>query len=152
MNHRRHRGRGRQIVGKLWPFVVAAMVIGAGSFGVIRIQRMNESILNQPVTGTIPATVRQINPKDITYEVFGELGGIGRVTYASLSSDPIEVELTSLPWSVSETTMSAAASLSLVSQVGGSTIGCRIIVNGKVLDEQVVNHANAAVSCTVTAA
>lgn len=152
MNQLRRGGRGGRIIGNLWPFVVAAIMVGVGSFGVIRIRHMNDLILSPPVTDTIAATVRQINPKDVTYEVFGELGNTGKVTYANLNSEPIEVSLTSLPWSVSETTMSPAASLSLVSQVEGNAIGCRIIVNGKVLDEQVVNHANAAVSCTVTAA
>ncbi|WP_236740507.1 MmpS family transport accessory protein, partial [Mycobacteroides abscessus] len=56
------------------------------------------------------------------------------------------------PWSVSETTMSSAASLSLVAQVDGDSLGCRIRVNGEVREEQVVNHTGAAVACTVTAA
>lgn len=152
MSRSRHGARGGQILARLWPFAVAVVVISGGTFGVIRIRQMNDMILNPTVTDTIPATVRQINPKDVTYEVFGDLGSTGKVTYANLNSEPVEVSLTSLPWSVSETTMSPAASLSLVSQVDGNSIGCRIIVNGKVLDEQVVNHANAAVSCTVTAA
>ncbi|WP_109558730.1 MmpS family transport accessory protein [Mycobacteroides abscessus] len=87
-----------------------------------------------------------------TYEVFGNLGTSGKVSYANLNSEPVDVVLTSLPWSVSETTMSSAASLSLVAQVDGDSLGCRIRVNGEVREEQVVNHSSAAVACTVTAA
>jgi hypothetical protein len=42
--------------------------------------------------------------------------------------------------------------LSLVTQVEGSSLGCRISVNGEVRDEQSVAHDGAAVACTVTAA
>lgn len=101
---------------------------------------------------SIPPTVVEVNPKHVTYEVFGDLGGGGRVTYADLNSQPIQITPTSLPWSYSQTTMSPAVTLSLVSQVSGDSLGCRIIVNGKVLDEHVVSHRSAAVSCTVIAA
>ncbi|SKD13196.1 membrane protein MmpS [Mycobacteroides abscessus subsp. abscessus] len=94
----------------------------------------------------------QINPKNVTYEVFGNLGTSGKVSYANLNSEPVDVVLTSLPWSVSETTTSSAVSLSLVAQVDGDSLGCRIRVNGEVREEQVVNHTGAAVACTVTAA
>jgi hypothetical protein len=100
----------------------------------------------------IPATVVEINPKSVTYEVFGNMGAAGKVTYADLNSQPIEVTLASLPWSVSETTMASSASLSLVAQVDGDSVGCRILVNGQVRDEQSVSHEGAAVACTVTAA
>ena len=102
--------------------------------------------------GAIPATVVQINPKNVTYEVFGDLGNGGKVTYADLNSQPIEVTLASLPWSVSETTMASSASLSLVAQVDGDSVGCRILVDGQVRDEHSVSHEGAAVACTVTAA
>jgi hypothetical protein len=105
-----------------------------------------------PSTSSIPATVVQINPKNVTYEVFGDLGGGGRVVYANLDSQPIAVTLTSLPWSHSMTTMSPSVTLSLVTQVDGSSLGCRITVNGEVRDEQSVAHDGAAVACTVTAA
>src|SRR4026207_303739 len=99
-----------------------------------------------------PATVVQINPKNVTYEVFGDLGNGGTVTYADLNSQPIEVTLASLPWSVSGTTMASSASLSLGAQVDGDSVGCRILVDGQVRDEHSVSHDGAAVACTVTAA
>jgi hypothetical protein len=113
---------------------------------------MSAAITNPPAKGSIAPTVVQINPKNVTYEVFGSLGSGGKVTYADLESQPIEVTLASLPWSRSETTMASSATLSLVAQVDGSSVGCRIIVNGEVRDEHSVSHEGAAVACTVTAA
>ncbi len=113
---------------------------------------MSEDISTPPTTSSIPHTIVQINPKNVTYEVFGELGGGGRVTYANLDSEPVRVSLVSLPLSYSETTTSPAVSLSLVSQVDGGSVGCRILVDGEVRDEHFVSHESAAVACTVTAA
>ena len=86
------------------------------------------------------------------YEAAPALGGAGKVTYADLNSEPVEVALTSLPWSYSETTTASSASLSLVAQVDGDSVGCRILVDGQVRDEHSVSHESAAVACTVTAA
>jgi hypothetical protein len=146
---RRNTGR---IFSKLWLPAVALIVIAIVSYGVNAVRHMSDAITNPPVTSSIPATVVQINPKNVTYEVFGTLGGGGKVTYADLDSQPIEFTLASLPWSHSETTMASSATLSLVAQVDGSSVGCRIIVNGELRDEHSVSHEGAAVACTVTAA
>jgi Mycobacterium membrane protein len=141
-----------RILGKLWLPAVVLVVIAIVSYGVNTVRHLSNAITNPPVTSSIPATVVQINPKNVTYEVFGTLGSGGKVAYADLESQPIEVTLASLPWSLSETTMSSSATLSLVAQVDGNSVGCRIIVNGQVRDEQSVSHEGAAVACTVTAA
>ena len=146
---RRNTGR---VFSKLWLPAVALIVMAIVGYGVNSVRHMSEAITNPPVTSSIPATVVQINPKNVTYEVFGTLGGGGKVTYADLESQPIEVTLASLPWSHSETTMASSATLSLVAQVDGSSVGCRIIVNGELRDEHSVSHEGAAVACTVTAA
>jgi Mycobacterium membrane protein len=152
MNTRHERRRSRRIFSKLWLPAVVLIVIAIVSYGVNTVRHLNEAITNPPASNSIPATVVQINPKNVTYEVFGSLGGSGKVTYADLNSQPIEVTLSSLPWSHSETTMAASASLSLVAQVEGDSVGCRILVDGQVRDEQSVSHEGAAVACTVTAA
>nr|AIA18004.1 Mycobacterium membrane protein [uncultured bacterium] len=128
--------------------VVIAMV----GYGLNAVRHLNDAITNPPAASAIPATVVQINPKNVTYEVFGSLGAGGKVSYADLDSEPVEVTLASLPWSYSETTMASSASLSVVAQVDGDSVGCRILVNGEVRDEHSVSHEGAAVACTVTAA
>ena len=149
---RQVKRRKSGIVSKLWLPAVVLVVIGVVSYGVNTARHLNEAITNPPATNPIPATVVEINPKNVTYEVFGSLGDGGKVTYADLNSAPIEVTLASLPWSHSETTMASSASLSLVAQVDGDSVGCRILVNGQVRDEHSVSHESAAVACTVTAA
>jgi len=147
----KRRSRSR-IFGKLWLPVVVIAVIAIVSYGVKTVRHLNDAITNPSTASAIPATVVQINPKNVTYEVFGNLGNGGKVTYADLYSQPIEVALASLPWSHSETTMASSASLSLVAQVDGNSVGCRILVDGQVRDEHSVSHEGAAVACTVTAA
>ena len=149
---RRVKRRKSGVVSKIWLPLVVLGVIAIVSYGVTTVRTLNEAITSPPSASPIPATVVQINPKNVTYEVFGSLGGGGRVTYADLNSAPIEVTLASLPWSHSETTMASSASLSLVAQVDGDSVGCRILVDGQVRDEQSVSHDGAAVACTVTAA
>ena len=152
MNTKPKRRSSSRIVSKLWLPAVVLAVIAIVAYGVSTVRHLNGAITNPPSVSAIPATVVQINPKNVTYEVFGSLGGGGKVTYADLNSAPIEVTLASLPWSHSETTMASSASLSLVAQVDGDSVGCRILVNGQVRDEQSVSHESAAVACTVTAA
>jgi hypothetical protein len=141
-----------RVFSKLWLPAVVLVVIAIVSYGVNAVRHMSEAITNPPAKSSIPATVVQINPKNVTYEVFGTLRSGGKVTYADLDSRPIEVTLASLPWSHSETTMASSATLSLVAQVDGDSVGCRIIVNGEVRDEHSITHEGAAVACTVTAA
>jgi Mycobacterium membrane protein len=152
VNAKVKRRNTNRILGKLWAPAVILAVLAIAGYGVNTVRGMSANISHPPVTSTIPATVIQINPKNVTYEAFGDLGGGGRVTYADLDSQPIVVTLASLPWSISETTMSPSATLSMVMQVDGDAAGCRILVNGKVRDEHLVSHPSAAVACTVTAA
>ena len=152
MNAKVRRRNTQRILGRLWAPAVILAVIAIAGYGVMTIRGMNADISHPPLTSAIPATVIQINPKNVTYEAFGDLGGGGRVTYADLDSKPIAVTLASLPWSHSETTMSPSATLSLVMQVDGDAAGCRIAVDGVVRDEHLVSHPSAAVVCTVTAA
>lgn len=152
MNARAKRRKTKSLISRFWVFGVLFGVIAVAGYGVNIVEQMSNDIGSRPPQPSIPPTVVEVNPKNVVYEVFGDIGSGGRVTYADLDSNPVEENLTSLPWSHSETTMSPAATLSLVSQGYGDSLGCRIIVNGEVLDEQFVAHANAAVSCTVIAA
>ena len=91
---RRHPVR---LFSKLWLPAVALVMIAIISYGVNKV-RHSSDISYPPSTSSIPATVVQINPKNVTYEVFGDLGVGGKVVYADLRSNPVEVRLTSLPW------------------------------------------------------
>ena len=152
MSARPKRRDSNRILGNLWRPAVILAVLVIVAYGVHTIRGNSEAISHPLAMSTIPATVVQINPKNVTYEAYGTLGGGGKLVYANLDSKPVEVRLAALPWSVSETTMSPSATLSLVMQVDGDSAGCRILVDGKVRDEHLVSHESAAVACTVTAA
>jgi hypothetical protein len=152
VSKRRKRGKTGRVFSKLWLPAVFLVMLAVIGYGVSAVRHASDAISYPPSASSIPATVVQINPKNVTYELYGDLGGGGKVVYADLNSQPISVTLTSLPWSHSETTMSPSASLSLVAQIEGSSLGCRIKVNGEVRDEHSVAHDGAAVACTVTAA
>jgi hypothetical protein len=139
-------------VSKFWWLLVTVVVLAVVAYGVRTVRGKNDAISNPPSTSAIPATVVQINPKNVTYEAYGTLGGGGKVVYANLDSQPIEVKLDSLTWSQPLTTMSPSATLSMVLQVDGEFAGCRILVDGVLKDEHSVSHPSAAVACTVTAA
>ncbi|CAM5724773.1 MmpS family transport accessory protein [Mycolicibacterium aubagnense] len=152
MGNQGRRRKNGGVVSKLWLPAVVLAVIAVVAYGVNTVRGLSQAITSPPDLPTIAPTVVQINPKNVTYEVFGNLGGGGKVTYANLNSEPIQVDLTTLPWSFSETTTAASASLSLVAQVDGGSVGCRILVDGQVRDEHSVTHQSAAVACTVVAA
>jgi len=150
--HRRVGADAPTLLHALWLPAVILAVVGLVGYGVSAVRQESDLITAPPADNSVPATVVQVNPKDITYEVFGDLGSGGKVRYATVNSEPVEVALAALPWSHAETTTAPSASLSLVTQVSGDAVGCRILVNGVVRDEQSVRHGNAAAACTVTAA
>ena len=94
----------------------------------------------------------QFNPKNITYEVFGDFGGWGRVSYWDVNSRPVDVELSELPWSHTETTVLTTATGDITAQVAGGHIGCRITVDGVVRTEQTATGEHAGVWCQVLSA
>ena len=68
----KRRSRGR-VLGKLWlPAVVLAVILAVG-YGVNLARRSSAAITHPPAEAAILPTVVQINPKNVTYEVFGEL-------------------------------------------------------------------------------
>jgi len=94
----------------------------------------------------------QFNPKNITYEVFGDLQGWGRVSYWNVDVKPVNVDLTALPWSHTETTVLTVATADITAQVAGGNVGCRITVDGMVRSEHTASGDHAAVWCQVLSA
>src|SRR5262249_42123660 len=94
----------------------------------------------------------QFNPKRISYEVFGDLQGWGRVGYWDVNSRPIDIGLTALPWAHTETTDLTVATADITAQVAGASIGCRITVDGVVRAEHIATGEHAGVWCQVLSA
>lgn len=95
---------------------------------------------------------RPVIPKDVIYEVFGPEGTAGQVNYLDENSQPQRADFTNLPWSFTISTKLTSIFANVVAQGDSSSIGCRIIVNGEVRDEQTVDTHNAQVFCLVKSA
>jgi hypothetical protein len=54
------------------------------------------------------------------------------LSYIDIDGHPHKVDLTSLPWSHTETTTLTVVSGSISAQVHGGQVGCRMLVNGVV--------------------
>ena len=68
------------------------------------------------------------------------------LVYVDIDGHPHRVDLTTLPWSHTETTTLTVVSGSISAQVRGGQVGCRILVNGVVRDEHSDTHQDAHVT------
>ena len=66
MDKRSKRRNTGSLFSKLWLPVVVLVVIAIVGYGVNTVRHASQAITNPPATGTIPATVVQINPKNVT--------------------------------------------------------------------------------------
>jgi hypothetical protein len=143
--------RGRRLVNKLWVQMVTLVVVVVAGFainsfhGIFGSQDVTKSSGNKFV-------IAQFNPKNVKYEVFGEFGGWGRVSYWNVDSKAIEVNLTALPWSHIETTTMTTATADITAQVAGGSIGCRITIDDQVRSEHTATGDHAGVWCQVLSA
>jgi len=74
------------------------------------------------------------------------------LVWADVDGHPHRVDLTTLPWSHTETTTLTVVSGSISAQVHGGQVGCRMLVNGVVRDEHSDTHQDADVTCRVKSA
>ena len=72
--------------------------------------------------------------------------------YVDVDGHPHQVDLTTLPWSHTETTTLTVVSGSVSAQVHGGQVRCRMLVDDVVRDEQSNTHQDADVTCRVKSA
>ena len=130
--------------------LVALVAVGVGLLCMWKVHQFSAPPPVTTVNG--PQAPEQTTPKYLTYEVFGSVGQGGMLVYVDIDGHPHRVDLTSLPWSQTETTTLTVVSGSVSAQVHGGQIGCRIRVNGVVRDEQSDTHQDADVTCRVKSA
>ncbi|BBU24022.1 hypothetical protein AWC32_14475 [Mycobacterium xenopi] len=130
--------------------VVAVVALAGGAVGMWKVHQFSTPPPVITVNG--PAAPEQSTPKQLTYELFGSLGDGGMLVYLDIDGHPHRVDLTALPWSHTETTTLTVVSGSISAQVHGGQLGCRMLVNGIVRDEQSDTHEDAHVMCRVKSA
>jgi hypothetical protein len=135
---------------RAWMPLVAVVVIAVGLLGMWKVHQFSEPPPVITVNG--PQAPPEFNPKLLTYELFGSLGDGGMLVYADVDGHPHRVDVTTLPWSHTETTTLTVVSGSISAQVRGGQVGCRIRVDGVVRNEQTDDHQDAHVFCIVKSA
>ena len=130
--------------------LVAVVAVGVGLLGMWKVHQFSAPPPVTTVNG--PQAPEEFNPKNMTYEVFGSAGDGGMLVYADIDGHPHRIDLTTLPWSHTETTTLTVVSGSISAQVHGGQIGCRIRVNGVVRDEHSDTNQDAHVLCIVKSA
>jgi hypothetical protein len=135
---------------RVWLPLVGVVVVGVGLVGMWKVHQFSEP---EPViTVNQPQAPPEFTPKQLTYELFGSAGDGGMLVYVDIDGHPHRVDLTSLPWTHTETTTLTVVSGSISAQVHGGQVGCRIRVNGIVRNEQSNTDLDAHVFCIVKSA
>ncbi len=130
-----------------WMVLVAVVVVALAGFAVDRLHGAFGSHKNSSLASGVSNEIVPFNPKSVVYEVFGAPGATATINYQDVHAAPQRVDNAPLPWSYTITTTDPAVIANLVAQGNGSTLGCRITVNGVVKDERTVNEMNAYTFC-----
>ena len=130
------------------------LVIVAVAGGVVIVSNVRQVFGSNPVVITEKSSdnAEDFNPKFVTYEVFGSAGTGGELVYIDIDGHPHQVDVSTLPWSHTETTTLTVVSGSVSVHVHGGHVGCRMLVDGVVRDEQTSHHQDADVECRVKSA
>jgi hypothetical protein len=127
--------------------LVAVAVVAAGGFCVYRLHGIFGSNYNTSAGGAIVNDSAPFNPKHVVYEVFGDPGATATITYEDIDAAPQQVLDAALPWKYDASTTQPAVFGNLVAQGNGNTLGCRIVIDGEVKDERIVNEVSAYTFC-----
>lgn len=144
------RSSRRSIVARAWLPLVAVIALSVGALCMWKVHQM--SAPGPVLTVNPPQAPPEFTPKKLTYQVFGDVGDGGLLSYVDIDGHPHTVELDSLPWQYDETTVLSVVSGSISVHVGGEQISCRILVDDVVRDEQSNTHPDADVTCRVKSA
>ena len=141
---------GRTVLARVWLPLVAVVAIALGALCMWKVHQA--SAPGPVITVNGPQAPEEFVPKQLTYELDGDLGDSGMLSYIDIDGHPHTVDLTSLPWSHTETTTLTVVSGSISAQVHGGEVHCRMLVNGVVRDEQSATRQDADVTCRVKSA
>ncbi|UMB69736.1 MmpS family transport accessory protein [Mycobacterium paraterrae] len=143
--------RSRRLLERFWVPALAVIVVAVAGFSIYGMHGIFGSTDITKSSGN-KFVIAQFNPKNIRYEIFGDFGGWGRATYWNVDSKPVDVNLTSLPWSHVETTTMTTATADITAQAAGGNIGCRITIDEVVRSEHTASGDHAGVWCQVLSA
>ena len=135
------------LVRRRWVVIVAVIVVAVTGFSVYRLHGIfgSNNAVSRPSAESLENT--NYDPKRVLFEVFGTPGSVATINYLDAQAQPQRVDNAPLPWSHPLTTTDPTLFADLRAQGDGSTIGCRITVNGVVKDERSTNNVNGYIAC-----
>lgn len=135
-----------QVVRRAWLPLLIVMVVLVAGFTVDRIRGFfaSEGPMVTPVN--FADDPEPFEPKVVEYEVDG-LGGSANVNYLDLAGKPQRVDGAALPWRVRLETTNPSAMAQVVAQGAGSSLTCRIIVDGELKEERTTDAVSAQTFC-----
>lgn len=96
------RSVGRTVLARVWMPLVAVVALAVGAVGMWKVHQFSAPPPVVTVNG--PAAPPEFNLKRLTFEVSGSVGQGGMLVYVDVDGHPHQVDLTTLPWSHTETT------------------------------------------------
>ncbi|MGB5149244.1 MAG: MmpS family transport accessory protein [Mycobacterium sp.] len=143
-------GRVRRGLKIFWIPLVLILVLAVSGLVVSRLHRMFAS---EDLNATAGAGIEivQFNPKVVVYDVYGTPGRTAQISYFDPDAN-VHTITAALPWSVTLSTTLPTVTASLVARTDGEQIGCRVTVNGAVLEEQTADGIDAQTYCLVKSA
>jgi hypothetical protein len=136
---------------RAWIPLLILVVVLIGGFTVHRVRTFfgANGILTTPKVFTDDP--ESFDPKVVTYEVWGD-GSSANINYMDLDAKPQRRDDAPLPWSLTLQTSAASAAPILLAQGNGSSISCRIRVDGEVKDERTTTGVTPLTHCSVKSA
>jgi Mycobacterium membrane protein len=139
-------------VRRRWIPIVVAVACLVGGAAVYRLHGLFGAGNAALVGGARSEKIIEINPKNVTYQLFGPSNTSGTVSFLDADSQPQTANFGALPWQITVTTTLSSMVANIVAQGNSDSLGCRIIVNGDVRDEHASTELNAATYCLVKSA
>ncbi len=137
---------------RFWVVVVIVIALIAAVGVVSRLRTFFDS--DKPYIGASqPAdAIKPINTKRVTYQIVGPPDASGRVSYLDVNGKTIEASFTELPWSVTVSTTDPGVLANVVAQGDSAELGCRILVDDKLVAENFAEGRHAQAFCLDKAA
>ncbi|MCV7168167.1 MmpS family transport accessory protein [Mycobacterium stomatepiae] len=134
-----------KLLKRAWVLLVVVVAVIIGGVAVMRLNGVF------PGPGLPKPDPRDATPpyaaKTAIYEILGPAGTTGVVNWMDADAQPQKANFTTLPWSQTIVAEMPGIFAYVVAEGDSATIGCRITVDGKLVDQQQSNGRNAQVSC-----
>jgi Mycobacterium membrane protein len=140
-----------RVVKRAWIPLVLIVVLSISALGVTRLHKIfGSQDLNAGAGAGIE--IVQFNPKIVLYEITGPPGTTANINYWDADANTHQVNGAPLPWQTTISTTLPAVSANIMAQSDGDQIGCRILVDGVVREQQHSDGHHAQTFCLVKSA